>query len=177
MRGRWTSGPGGERLWLYPSGALAEHCGGRFRGRIPDHEIPMSEQSTFLDLIGAEPEATTAAPPKPKQRRQRPPENDRKRAQAARDAALSQVEENASEAEEVAVMRAIRIAAGERNLLTTDHVRPHIRGTVREPRLLGALMRKAQSRGWIEPTPRYADSDHVESHGRPKRLWKSLLRR
>lgn len=136
----------------------------------------MSEQSTFLDLIGAEPEVTTTAAPKPKQRRQRPPENDRRRAHAARDAALSQVEENASEAEEVAVMRAIRIAAGERDLLTTDHVRPHIRGTVREPRLLGALMRRAHGRGWIEPTKEYADSDHVDSHGRPKRVWRSLLR-
>ena len=45
---------------------------------------------------------------------------------------------------------------------------------VPERRVLGAAMIEAKRAGLIEPTDRYADSDRVKSHGRPKRVWRAL---
>jgi len=42
-------------------------------------------------------------------------------------------------------------------------------------RAMGAVMRKAQAEGWIEPTDRVIKSTRPVCHSRPIRVWKSKL--
>lgn len=177
--GRWIKSEANTLLWLYPSGTLAAWRGGPFRGRIPTNpEMKMNTQDTFFNLLVGE---EAAAPPAP--RAPAPQSVRRRRAEPVptmhevREAAIAQVEEHATEEEVQRVLRAIQAAAREQAELTTDDVRPFIHGEVREPRLLGAMMLRARAAGWIERTDRYAESKHVQSHGRPKRVWRSLVRR
>lgn len=47
---------------------------------------------------------------------------------------------------------------------------------VHEPRVMGAIMRTAAKKGWIEPTDRYEKSKRVKAHRNPKLVWRSLVR-
>ena len=42
-------------------------------------------------------------------------------------------------------------------------------------RAMGAVMRKAQAEGWIEPTDRVVKSNRPVCHSRPIRVWRSKL--
>jgi len=53
----------------------------------------------------------------------------------------------------------------------------HIPPACPEPRAWGAAMRIAKRRGICAPTPFYRNAGHVRSHNRPKRVWRSLVRR
>lgn len=44
-----------------------------------------------------------------------------------------------------------------------------------ERRAMGAVMRRAEGAGWIEPTDEYRESERPEAHRNPKRVWRSLL--
>lgn len=46
----------------------------------------------------------------------------------------------------------------------------------REPRAMGAIMRKAARDGLIEPTGRYTESSREVNHQRPVMIWRSLVR-
>lgn len=74
---------------------------------------------------------------------------------------------------------AVRETARRHRTFTTDTVledHPHLEA-IPERRVLGAAMVEAKRDGLIEPTDRYAQSDRVQSHGRPKRCWRSLVAR
>ena len=64
-------------------------------------------------------------------------------------------------------------------LFTADRVWFYLqdagRGWVREPRAMGAAMRRASSVGWCEPTDRTVQSVRPECHRRPVRIWRSRI--
>jgi hypothetical protein len=97
-------------------------------------------------------------------------------AEEARDKALAAVERGAPEEWVTAALVAIRRVAATRKFFTTDDVWASLADapTV-ERRALGALMRQACDRHWIEPTDRYEPSARVACHRRPVRIWCSLL--
>ena len=82
----------------------------------------------------------------------------------------------------------IAITARRQDELTTDDVLKvwqkaddavpgmHIPPACPEPRAWGSAMRIARRRGICAPTPSYRSAGHVRSHGRPKRVWRSLVR-
>jgi len=59
---------------------------------------------------------------------------------------------------------------------TADEVWERLPTKPREGRLVGALMRLAQSRGYIEPTSRDRPSTRPRTHRRPIRIWRSRIR-
>jgi hypothetical protein len=94
-----------------------------------------------------------------------------------RERAIQQVEANADPLEFEAAVDAVFVAAVRKPELTTDDVMEVLAGAwePREPRVLGAVMRKAASLGWVTRTERWSESPRRESHARPKRVWTSLL--
>lgn len=59
---------------------------------------------------------------------------------------------------------------------TTDDVLRRFEGEPpREPRVMGALMRKAQAEGFVSATREYRQSDNPACHARPKRVWRSCV--
>lgn len=68
---------------------------------------------------------------------------------------------------------AVRRVAKTQDQFTTDDVLkrfPHLESCP-EKRVLGAVMARLHRDGEIEPLG-YGSSDRVESHGRPKRIWR-----
>lgn len=63
---------------------------------------------------------------------------------------------------------------------TTDHVWDFLdmpeHPKCREPRAMGAVMRKAAADGVIAATGRYEQSHRPECHQRPIMIWRSLVR-
>lgn len=47
--------------------------------------------------------------------------------------------------------------------------------TTHDNRAMGAVMKKAQAEGWIEPTDRVVKSTRPVCHSRPIRVWRSKL--
>ena len=45
-----------------------------------------------------------------------------------------------------------------------------------EPRAMGAVMRRAVRKGWIESTGRYEQSSREVNHQRPVMIWRSRVR-
>lgn len=97
---------------------------------------------------------------------------------AARDAAVAQVEENANaEWKEAAYQTGIRIAREQDSLLSEDiwqalsdqGVHTH------EPRAMGAIMKRLRRDQIIEATADFVISPSPLGHGRPSRVWKSLV--
>lgn len=93
-------------------------------------------------------------------------------AEQARDQAIQQVEDNADTDWMRQALAAVKWCAHYHGLFTTDEVWTML-PEVREPRALGAVMRKAQKAGWIRPTDRVRNSSRVECHARPVRVWES----
>jgi len=61
---------------------------------------------------------------------------------------------------------------------TTDILWERLDGlgiVVREPRVVGAIVRAAESKGWCKPTGKYTCTTRPVAHRRPVRLWRSLL--
>ena len=101
-------------------------------------------------------------------------------ARAARDEAIEQVDAHAEQVWKAAALDVVHEIAQHRDYFTTDAVwwvldqrdvdPPH------EERALGAIMRRAQSQGWIEITDRTRKSVRRRCHARDLRVWKSLVR-
>lgn len=104
---------------------------------------------------------------------------DAARAAQARDNAIDRVAENADTRAADAIREAIEATARELAAFTSDEVWRRVAPEHREgiePRLLGALMRDAASRGIIQAMPGvFRASDMVSCHRRPKQVWKSSL--
>jgi hypothetical protein len=106
-------------------------------------------------------------------------EYDARTARAARDEAIATVDEHAEEIWKLAALDVVYELARERDYFTTDAVwylldkrgidPPH------EERALGAVMRKAQIRGWIESTDRTKKSVRRRCHARDLRVWHGLI--
>ena len=103
---------------------------------------------------------------------------DAARARAAADAAIADVDAHADPDWKAAARGAIATIAARRRLFTTDDVHEvldNLGVTTHEPSALGAVMRRAQADGLIEPTADHRPSTRVECHGRPLRVWASRL--
>jgi hypothetical protein len=96
---------------------------------------------------------------------------------AARDEAIDRVEKNAQAEWLDAAYRAVKSLAANRDEFTTDDVWVLLTEwghSVREPRALGAVMRKAAKDDLIQASGRYEKSERKVCHRNPKMVWLSL---
>lgn len=101
--------------------------------------------------------------------------------QLATDTAIDAAEAAADTAWFLAALDAVKWCAETLFTLTTDDVWTRLENTYdgdppREPRALGAVMRRARAEGWIEPTADYDTSERRGCHMRPVRIWRCLAR-
>lgn len=96
---------------------------------------------------------------------------------AAVDQALAQVEGNASEAWISHALTAVWWAASAYPEITTDEVWGRISWNPREPRAMGAVMRRAVREGWIRPTKSYQRSQRANCNKRPVLVYRSKIYR
>lgn len=77
----------------------------------------------------------------------------------------------------VEARRAVVFTATVRALFTTDQVWWRLTDVEKnpEPRALGAVMRWAAKAGIIEATGEWKESVRTSCHGRPARIWRSLI--
>ena len=96
-----------------------------------------------------------------------------------RERAIRQVDKNADADAKAELLKIGRYVAGQRSLFTTDAIRyiyeKQGTTTMREPRLLGAIMRQLHKEGVCEPTATIHQSTWAKNHRRPLRVWKSLI--
>lgn len=96
-------------------------------------------------------------------------------AQQARDAAIAIVDANADQEWLSQAVKVIGLLSKSYDAFTTDHVWRELNRrelSVREPRAIGAAMKRAKGLGLIEPTGQYVPSARPESHCRPIRVWR-----
>lgn len=96
---------------------------------------------------------------------------------AARDDAINRVEAHANpEWKEVAYVTALGVARV-RRFFTSEDVWDALSGDARthEPRAMGAVMRRLRKENVVEPTDQFITSTSPLGHGRPSRVWRSLL--
>jgi len=98
----------------------------------------------------------------------------------ARDAAIEQVKEAADMAWKVEAFAAVDYVSRLKDEFTTDAVWWKLAqrgiGFPREPRAMGAIMRKAVLAGLCEPTDQTRKSVRVDCHRRPLQVWKSKVK-
>jgi len=94
-----------------------------------------------------------------------------------RDEGIRQVEGNANQEWISEMLFAVFSIAEKNESFTTDNVWDEMQGftTTHDNRAMGAVMRKAQAEGWIEPTDRVIKSTRAVCHSRPIRVWRSKL--
>lgn len=101
-------------------------------------------------------------------------------ARARRDRAIDQVEVNSTPSWRTHAYRAICMVADRQDEFTTDDVWLvlHEMGveSPREPRALGAVMRRASHDGVISATNKIEQSARPVCHAAPKRVWRSTVR-
>lgn len=100
-------------------------------------------------------------------------------AQRAGDEAVARVERHATGEWKVAARAAVLAVAAHRDAFTTDDVWALLERAnmqPREPRALGPIMRRAVREGVCVATDIYRESTRVACHGRPLRVWRSLMR-
>lgn len=99
-----------------------------------------------------------------------------RRSAAARDIGIERVRGASAEWQEKA-LAVIHQTALLLDDLTTDDVWGFLGRGSEEGRAMGAAMRTAADRGWIERTNETRKSARVSCHRRDLRVWRSLLRR
>lgn len=93
-------------------------------------------------------------------------------------AAINRAGNAADPAWTAAARTALLVAALTRPNLTTDHVwdqLAHTTETTAERRAMGAIIRYAATRGWIERTNQTEQTDRAAAHKRPVAVWRSLV--
>lgn len=96
---------------------------------------------------------------------------------AAREEAINRVDAHANpDWKHVAYVTAIRVATS-RRFFTSEDVWDALSGDVatHEPRAMGAVMRRLRKERIVEPTDQFITSTSPLGHGRPSRVWRSLL--
>lgn len=98
-------------------------------------------------------------------------------AQRQRDAAIQRVGDAADQDYMRIALQVVAELARSGAAFTTDDVIARMPDGVstHEPRALGAVMRRAQRAGIVEPTNSYRNSTMTTCHGRPKRLWRGVV--
>ena len=93
----------------------------------------------------------------------------------SKDEAIDRVERNASTEWKKVALRAVKWRAKKGLPFTTDEVWADLEGAAvvppREPRAMGAIMRKAVSEGAIVATEKTVKSSKPSNHKRPERVW------
>jgi hypothetical protein len=89
-----------------------------------------------------------------------------------RDEAIQQVEDNADADWLAEADAALEYAASRYDLFTSDDIWDLLTSTPREPRAMGAVLRRGQAAGLIKPTETWWQSRRAASHRRPLRVWK-----
>jgi len=101
-------------------------------------------------------------------------------APSAKIIALHKVESHADPAWMLAAFTTVELIAYVHDTFTTDAVWKSLEqnnvNSPREPRAMGAVMRKAAQDGLIEATGRYQQSTRDSNHQRPVAIWCSLVR-
>lgn len=101
-------------------------------------------------------------------------------APSAKIIAIAKVEKNADPVWMRAAESCIEQACLNREEWTTDLIWEQLEHAAvrppREPRAMGAAIRKAAAAGLIAATGRYQQSSREECHGRPVAIWRSLVR-
>ena len=95
-----------------------------------------------------------------------------------RDEAIDRVEENADREWRKLALATIEDSAWIFRTITTDDIWTILDRSIystHDNRAMGAVMRKAQTNGWIEPTDRVVKSTRAVCHSRPIRVWRSRL--
>lgn len=92
-------------------------------------------------------------------------------AQEAGDRAVEAVGVSHADWVEKHAIPAIRDCAENLETFTTDEVWKVVTSQPREPRAMGAAMKRAQADGMIRTTPNYRPSKREDCHGRPVRVW------
>lgn len=72
---------------------------------------------------------------------------------------------------------ALVVLAEQRGELTSDDLWAALSMPPRESRMIGNVFSRARNAGALEPTSRHTPSVRPENHGRPVRVWRSLLYR
>ena len=96
-------------------------------------------------------------------------------AEQAADEAIAQVERGATDEELRAVTRAVWDCIDTGQPFTAETVIERLGdyyAKIREPRLLGPVIRQQHRQGWIEPVG-YVTGKRKASHGRPVRQWRA----
>ena len=101
---------------------------------------------------------------------------DEQAAHEATEEAIQRVSDHGEPEGKARLLAAVRRVAVRQGFFTTDDVwaLEPLPG-VHEPRVLGAVMRTAAAKGWIEKTERYEKSKRRDAHSNPKRVWRSLV--
>ena len=98
---------------------------------------------------------------------------------SSKEEAIDQVERNASEHWKKTALRAVKWRAKKGVPFTTDEVWADLESVgldpPREPRAMGAIMRKAVSEKVIVATTRTRQSTKSSNHKRPVRVWSPLI--
>lgn len=105
---------------------------------------------------------------------------DAERAHAVTEAAIEQVEKNASELYLDMLVDAVRAVALDRLHLASDDVHVRLGGArmrLGNPSALGAAFRIAARLGYIRLQPERKDSERPATHRRPLRIWESCIYR
>lgn len=101
-------------------------------------------------------------------------------APSAKIVAITKVESHADPGWLLQARGAVDAVAHLRDAFTTDDVWEALSQSniadPREPRAMGAVMRKAQADGLIEPSGVYQQSSREVNHNRPVMIWRSLIR-
>lgn len=100
------------------------------------------------------------------------------RIDAERDNAIQQVERNADpDWKEMAYITGYSVARRNSEFLSEDVWQALLDQGVHthEPRAMGAVMRRLHADKVIEPTDRFVKSPSPLGHGRPSRVWRSLV--
>lgn len=96
---------------------------------------------------------------------------------ATREEAINRVDSHANtEWKSVAYLTAMRVARQKR-FFTSEEVWDALPDEVHthEPRAMGAIMRRLRKEKVVEPTDQFVISTSPLGHGRPSRVWRSLL--
>lgn len=93
-------------------------------------------------------------------------------AESERDIAIERVEHAAPADWKDSALTLVEALAKRTDTITTDDLWSLLDHPP-EPRAMGAIMKRAQKNGWIEPTDRIKKSERPECHARPIRVWRS----
>lgn len=98
-----------------------------------------------------------------------------KAGEAGREEGIARADEHANEQWKQEALEMIRLTALFHQFFTSSLVWDRISAATHEPRAMGALMRRAEKHGWIEPTDQFLCSVRPSQHRRPLRVWRSKI--